>query len=103
MHDVRAAPYPDIHVLASHRAIDDASDDDCWERDAECDLGDERACGSKRGAGDEWAGVVVDYDGDGHVEGDGDALFEEEGFLEVARVFELGLEGEKGDVTGYIR
>jgi hypothetical protein len=102
MHDIGAGPHSDVDVFAGYRAVDDASYDDCGKSDAEGNLGDERACGAESGGGDEWAGVVVDDDGNEHVEGHCDALLEEECFLEVAWVFELGLEGEESDVTGWV-
>jgi len=102
VYDVCAAPDPDVDVLACDRTVDNTCDDDRRERDSESNLRDERTGGTERGAGDEWAGVVIDDHGYGHIESDGDALFEKEGLFEVARVFELGLEREESDMASYL-
>lgn len=49
-----------------------------------------------------WAGVVVDYDGDNHIEGDGEGLHENEGFGEVAGIFKFGAAVEESHVAGYV-
>lgn len=101
MYDICTLPHPDVNVLARHGAVDHTGDDDGGKRDAKGDLGDERARRAERRTSDEWAGVVVDDDGDEHVERHRDALFEEQCLLEVARVLELGLEGEECDMAGW--
>lgn len=81
-------------------AVDDAGDEDGGEGDAVGDLADQGVGGGQGGRGDAGADVVVDYGADDDVGGDGAGLQEEEGFGEVAGVFELGDEVEEGSIAG---
>lgn len=101
MHAVGRPP-PGAHpdVLAGDVAAHDAGDDDGREGEAVGDLCDDGGSRAEGGRLDVRPRVVVDDGADDDVEGGGDDLHEGERLGEVARVLELGAEGEEGDVAG---
>lgn len=62
VHNIGTTPDSDVDVLASHRAVDDTSDNDSGQRNAKGDLSDERTGRSERRTGDKWSSVVVNDD-----------------------------------------
>ena len=80
-------------------AVYDARDYDGGDGDAVGEFLEERGCGAEGGAGDAAAGEAVGYDCYEEVHAYVDALEEEERFWVFFWGFELGYEGEEGDVA----
>ena len=80
-------------------AVYDSGYDDSGDGDAVGDFLEERGCGAEGGTGDANAGVAVGYDCYEEVHAYVDALEEEERFGVFFWFFELGYEGEEGDVA----
>lgn len=89
-----------VDVFDTDVTVDDASDDDGRDGDTPCYFGDDGAGAVERWAGHLIAGEVVDDHGGDQIHRDVADLEECQGLGEVARILELGDEGEEGWVAG---